>query len=62
MRSDSILKDVKDGHIWQKFASQGFFDSKFNLALMLNVDWFRPFIMMTVPICPGKRDIRKNGR
>ena len=68
VRSDSILKDVKDGHIWQKFASQGFFDSKFNLALMLNVDWFRPFkrseykvaaIMMTVLNLPREERYKK---
>ena len=56
------------GHIWQKFASQGFFDSKFNLALMLNVDWFRPFkrseykvaaITMTVLNLPREERYKK---
>lgn len=41
--SADVMEDVQDGHIWKEFSNSNFFDSKYNLGLMLNVDWFRPF-------------------
>ena len=38
-----VLSDVYDCRVWKEFESKGYFRSKFNLALTLNVDWFRPF-------------------
>ncbi|SMN01565.1 hypothetical protein SPONL_2133 [uncultured Candidatus Thioglobus sp.] len=37
------LNDIYSGRIWKEFSQQGFFSSKYNLGLMLNVDWFKPF-------------------
>ena len=41
--SDDVMDDVQDAQIWKDFADSNFFSSKYNLALMLYVDWFRPF-------------------
>ena len=41
--ANDVIEDVQDGEIWKEFAKSNYFDSKYNLALMLNVDWFRPF-------------------
>ncbi len=38
-----FIEDVYDGRIWKEFASTGFFNSKYNVGLMLYVDWFKPF-------------------
>ena len=40
---DSLLADIYDGEVWKEFERNGFFVSKFNLSLTMNVDWFRPF-------------------
>ena len=37
------FEDFWDGNIWKKFSADNFFSSKFNIGLMLNVDWFHPF-------------------
>lgn len=39
---DNYLSDVYDGNIWKEFKKNGFFQLG-DLALMINVDWFRPF-------------------
>ena len=38
-----FISDVYDGQIWKDFQSTNFFASKFNVGLMLYVDWFKPF-------------------
>jgi hypothetical protein len=40
---DGVIEDVHDGQIWKDLSAAHFFDSKYNIALMLNVDWFHPF-------------------
>ena len=41
----NVLADVYDGKIWKDFSGvpYKFFDSRYNLALQLNVDWYQPF-------------------
>ena len=43
--SEDIYSDVFDGAIWKSFQREGqwYFESSSNLAVMLNVDWFRPY-------------------
>lgn len=64
----SMMQDVFDGRIWKDFTAQGFLVSKFNVALMLNVDWFRPFkrseykvaaIILTVLNLPREERFKK---
>ena len=38
-----FIGDVYDGQIWKDFARTDFFNTKYNLGLMLYVDWFKPF-------------------
>ena len=44
-----VLKDVHDGNVWQDFLvnplnpSELFLSNANNIALLLNVDWFKPF-------------------
>ena len=43
---DGLLADIYDGHIWKEFVTycgRPFLSQSFNLALMLNCDWFQPF-------------------
>ncbi|XP_070564970.1 uncharacterized protein [Ptychodera flava] len=40
---DNYMGDIYDGQVWKDFESQGYFKSKFNLCLTLNVDWFQPY-------------------
>ncbi|XP_077866482.1 uncharacterized protein LOC144354692 [Saccoglossus kowalevskii] len=40
---ENILNDIFDGKVWKDFQNEGFFKSKFNLSLTLNVDWFQPY-------------------
>lgn len=40
---NDVMEDVHHGQIWKDFTAAHFFDSKYNIALMLNVDWFHPF-------------------
>lgn len=42
MASD-VIEDIQDGKIWKEFTRSNFFNSKYNLGLMLNLDWFSPF-------------------
>lgn len=37
-----IIHDFSDGNIWKKCADANFFNTQYNLALMLNIDWFQP--------------------
>jgi len=37
------LGDVYDWNVWKELQQTGFFDSPYNLALALNVDWFQPY-------------------
>ena len=36
------IEDIYDGRLWKYLESQGFFTDN-NLALRLNIDWFKPF-------------------
>lgn len=67
-RDHGIMEDVYDGDIWKGFSSKNFFSSKYNLGLMLNVDWFRPFkrseykvaaIMLTILNLPREERFKK---
>ena len=43
---DNTLADIYDGRVWQDFLVYNgtpFLSSPYNLALMLNCDWFQPF-------------------
>lgn len=63
-----VLEDIQDGQVWKEFEDSGFFGSKFNLALMMNVDWYSPFkrseykvaaIMLTVLNLPRHERFKK---
>ena len=44
--ADGVLADIYDGHIWKEFMTyrgRPVLWQSFNLALMLNCDWFQPF-------------------
>ena len=41
--NSDFITDICDGRIWNDFKSQNFFSSKYNVGLMLNTDWFKPF-------------------
>ena len=43
VRRANILEDVYDGRIWKEFSNCNFFNSRYNLGLMLSTDWFKPF-------------------
>lgn len=45
--SDSLMGDVYDGKVWKELQQLGYFDSKHNLAVTLNVDWFQPYCRVT---------------
>ena len=40
---DDWMGDVYDGEVWKELKQAGFFDSPYNLAVTLNVDWFQPY-------------------
>ena len=43
---DGYLADVYDGRVWKKFLNvngRDFLNVPYNLAFMLNIDWFEPF-------------------
>lgn len=40
---DHLIGDVYDGKVWKDLEQNGFFDSPYNLAVTLNVDWFQPY-------------------
>jgi hypothetical protein len=42
-RKPEFLEDIYDGRIWKEFCTCNFFNTKYNLGLMLSVDWFKPF-------------------
>lgn len=67
-RDSDIIEDIYDGQIWKEFSSNGFFKSKYDIGLMLNVDWFRPFkrsnykvaaIMLSVLNLPREERFKK---
>lgn len=64
--SPQIIEDVQDGRIWKDFSN--FFDNKFHIGLMMNVDWFCPFkrseykvaaILLTVLNLPREERFKK---
>ena len=66
--SVDIMCDVLDGRLWKTLISQGYFKSKYDIALMMNVDWYRPFkrseykvaaIMMTILNLPREERFKK---
>lgn len=63
-----VLSDVQDGRVWKELESTNFFSTKYNVGLMLNVDWFQPFkrsqykvaaIMLTVLNLPRVERFKK---
>jgi len=39
-----LYRDVYDGKVWKQQEEEGYFDaSPYRFALMLNIDWFKPF-------------------
>lgn len=63
-----FLEDVYDGRIWKAFSDGNFFNTKYNIGLMLNTDWFKPFkrseykvaaIMLTVLNLPREERFKK---
>lgn len=67
-RDPGILEDVYDGRVWKDVAAQGYFNCKYDIALMMNVDWFKPFkrseykvaaFMMTVLNLPREERFKK---
>ena len=40
---DDLIGDLYDGKVWKDLEQNGFFDSPYNLAVTLNVDWFQPY-------------------
>lgn len=47
VRSENIptdwIGDIYDGKVWKELQQSGFFESPYNLAVTLNVDWFQPY-------------------
>lgn len=44
--ADGVLADIYDGHVWKEFMTyrgRPFLSQSYNLAVMLNCDWFQPF-------------------
>ena len=37
------MGDIYDGNMWRQLLDTNFFASPYNLAVLLNVDWFQPF-------------------
>ena len=71
---EDLLADVWDGNIWKEFQhdpidpSKQFLSNKFNLGLLINVDWFKPFkrseykvaaLMLSVLNLPRRERFRK---
>ncbi|XP_077867666.1 uncharacterized protein LOC144356999 [Saccoglossus kowalevskii] len=40
---ENSMGDIYDGQVWKDFQSQGYFRSRYDLSLTLNVDWFQPY-------------------
>ena len=38
----AVKSDIYHGNVWKELSSSGFLSQSNSLALMLNVDWFRP--------------------
>nr|XP_006817468.1 PREDICTED: uncharacterized protein LOC102805845 [Saccoglossus kowalevskii] len=38
-----ILEDIYDGKVWKDFEKQGFFKTKHDFGVTLNIDWFQPY-------------------
>ena len=39
---DNVRPDIYQGNVWKELSSSGFLCNINSLAVMLNVDWFRP--------------------
>ena len=42
----SVMADIYDGRIWQSFQDKDgnkFFENRYNLGLLINIDWFQPY-------------------
>ena len=37
------ISDIQHGRVWEQFAKSGYFSTKYNVGLMMNIDWLRPF-------------------
>ena len=64
----TILEDISDGRLWKELIANGYPIGKYNLCLMMNVDWFKPFkrseykvaaIMLTVLNLPRGERLKK---
>lgn len=62
-----ILEDIYDGRVWKDFVAGGF-SGKYDIAFMLNVDWYKPFkrseykvaaLMLTVLNLPREERFKK---
>lgn len=62
-----ILEDVYDGRVWKELSAHGF-NRKYDIRLMLNVDWYKPFkrseykvaaLMLTVLNLPRQMRYKK---
>lgn len=40
---DNYITDIYDGNIWKMYEANGYFSSRYNLMIMLNVDWLQPY-------------------
>lgn len=45
--SDDLMGDIYDGRVWKGLEELGYFDSMYNLAVTLNIDWFQPYSRVT---------------
>lgn len=41
---DNFMSDIYDGNIWKEFTDNGFLQTPGNIGIVLNVDWFQPFL------------------
>ena len=43
---NGVMADVYDGVVWNSFLTvdgKDFFNSRYSIGLMINVDWFQPY-------------------
>ena len=49
--TDNEMSDIYDGKVWKELSAPGQFPSKpNNLCLMLNMDWFKLYNMLTIAL------------
>lgn len=67
-QKSNVFQDVYDGQIWKDFVNADFFNTKYNVGLMLYIDWFKPFkrseyavgaLMLTVLNLPRTERFKK---